>query len=99
MCRRLAGKASRGRRRTLPSAAPTRSSNEPVSASSDLLLESPELAEAPVGGETIAARSPLQLFWRRFRKDRVAMVALAFIAVLLLIAIFHKPLVHALGLP
>jgi len=66
---------------------------------SDLLLESPEIAEPPVGGETIAARSPLQLFWRRFRRDRVAMVALGFIVVLLLIAIFHKPIVHALGLP
>jgi peptide/nickel transport system permease protein len=66
---------------------------------SDLLLESPEIAEAPVGGETIAARSPLQLFWRRFRKDRVAMVALGFIVVLLLIAVFHKPIVDALGLP
>jgi peptide/nickel transport system permease protein len=66
---------------------------------SDLLLESPEIAEPPVGGETIAARSPLQLFWRRFRKDRVAMVALGFIVVLLLVAIFHRPIVHALGLP
>jgi peptide/nickel transport system permease protein len=70
-----------------------------VSASSDLLLESPEIAEPPVGGETIAARSPLQLFWRRFRKDRVAMVALGFIVILLLVAIFHRPIVHALGLP
>ena len=70
-----------------------------MSASSDLLLESPEIAEPPVGGETIAARSPLQLFWRRFRKDRVAMVALGFIVVLLFIAIFHKQIVHLLGLP
>jgi peptide/nickel transport system permease protein len=66
---------------------------------SDLLLESPDVSETPAAGDEIAARSPLQLFWRRFRKDRVAMVALGFIVVLLLIAIFHRPIVDALGLP
>ena len=35
-------------------------------------------SSSTVGGE-IAARSPLQLFWRRFRQDRVAMVSLGFI--------------------
>jgi peptide/nickel transport system permease protein len=66
---------------------------------SDLLLESPDVSESPAAGEEIAARSPLQLFWRRFRKDRVAMVALGFIVVLLAIAFLHRPLVHALGFP
>ena len=28
-----------------------------------------------VAGQQVTARSPLQLFWRRFRKDKVAMVA------------------------
>src|SRR3954465_9817344 len=64
-------------------------------------LNTVEVHEVVLGEETgeITARSPLQLFWRRFRKDRVAMFSLGFIVVLLLIAIFHKPLVHALGLP
>jgi peptide/nickel transport system permease protein len=66
---------------------------------SDLLLESPDVTAPPPGGADIAARSPLQLFWRRFRRDRVAMVALGFIALLLLVAILHKPIVDALGLP
>jgi len=70
-----------------------------VSASTDLLLESPDVFLTPTGGEDIAAKSPLQLFWRRFRKDKVAMVALGFIVGLILIAVFHKPIVHSLGLP
>jgi peptide/nickel transport system permease protein len=45
----------------------------------------------------ITARSPLQLFWRRFRSDRVAMASLVFIVLLLLVAIFAGPLVHLLG--
>ena len=39
-----------------------------------------------VGGE-IAGRSPLQLFWRRIRKDRVAIVSLAFVVFLAIVAI------------
>jgi peptide/nickel transport system permease protein len=51
-----------------------------------------------VGGE-IAARSPLQLFWRRFRRDRVAVVALVFIAFLIALAIAAPLVVKLLGLP
>jgi peptide/nickel transport system permease protein len=50
-------------------------------------------------GGAIAARSPLQLFWRRFRRDRVAQVSGAFIALLVLIAIFAPLVVKLLGLP
>jgi peptide/nickel transport system permease protein len=46
----------------------------------------------------VAARSPLQLFWRRFRRDRVAMAALVFIAVLIVIAIAAPLLVKAFNL-
>jgi peptide/nickel transport system permease protein len=45
---------------------------------------------APEAGEPsaqILGRSPWELFWRRFRSDRVALVALAFIVFLVLIAI------------
>jgi ABC-type dipeptide/oligopeptide/nickel transport system permease subunit len=50
------------------------------------------------GGE-IAARSPLQLFWRRFRRDRVAQTAGAFIVLLIVVAIFAPLVVKLFGLP
>jgi peptide/nickel transport system permease protein len=56
----------------------------------------PEFFEA--GGE-ITARSPWQVFWRRFRRDRVALVSLGFIVVLIAIAIGAPLVVDILGLP
>lgn len=50
------------------------------------------------GGE-IAARSPLQLFWRRLRQDRVAMASLGFIVFLVILAIAAPLVVKLLGLP
>ena len=50
------------------------------------------------GGE-VAARSPRQLFWRRFRKDKVAEVAGIIILVLIAIAILAPLIVKLLGLP
>ena len=47
----------------------------------------------------ISARSPLQLFWRRFRRDRVAMASFGFIVFLVIIAIFAPLVVKLLGLP
>jgi len=47
----------------------------------------------------IAALSPLQLFWRRFRRDRIALVSLVFIAFLAFIAIAAPLVVKILGLP
>jgi len=55
-----------------------------------------ELVES---GHEIAARSPLQLFWRRFRRDRVAQAAGIFIVLLVLVAVFAPLVVEALGLP
>ncbi|HEY1540535.1 MAG TPA: ABC transporter permease, partial [Solirubrobacteraceae bacterium] len=49
--------------------------------------------------DEVAARSPLQLFWRRFRHDRVAMVALAFIALLVVVAIAAPLIVSIAGTP
>jgi peptide/nickel transport system permease protein len=49
--------------------------------------------------ETVAARSPLQLFWRRFRQDRVALASLGFIGFLVVIAIAAPLVVDVLGLP
>jgi ABC-type dipeptide/oligopeptide/nickel transport system permease subunit len=53
-----------------------------------------EAATAP--GE-IAARSPLALFWRRLRRDKVALVALSVIILLIVIAIFAGQIVKLFG--
>jgi peptide/nickel transport system permease protein len=55
----------------------------------------PATLEAPA----IAARSPWQLFWRRFREDRLAMAALIFLGVLVLVAIFAPLVVKIFGAP
>ena len=47
----------------------------------------------------IAARSPLQLFRARLRGDRVALVALATLAVIVVVALFAPLITAALGLP
>src|SRR3954468_2785041 len=52
-----------------------------------------------VDGKQVTARSPLQLFWRRFRRDRVAMVAGAFVVVAILVAIFAPAIVDVTGAP
>jgi peptide/nickel transport system permease protein len=49
-------------------------------------------------GGGIAARSPLALFWRRFRRDRVALASLAFIVFLLVLAVAAPVVVGVLGL-
>ena len=66
----------------------------------DLLTENDggEAAVAAPAGE-IAARSPLQLFWRRLKGDKVALTALTFIAILLLIAILAGPIRKIFGAP
>jgi ABC-type dipeptide/oligopeptide/nickel transport system permease subunit len=58
-------------------------------------VEVPDLA----GVGALAARSPLQLFWRRFRRDRIALVSLGFIALLIVVAIAAPLVVSLLGLP
>lgn len=66
-----------------------------------------EEREAPVGAsaELVGAdfmappRSPGRLFWDRFVEDRLAMASLAFIALLVLIAIFAPLIVSVLGAP
>ena len=63
---------------------------------------------APVGASpslskidptTIAARSPWELFWRRFREDKLALAALIFLGALILIAIFAPLVVKIFGAP
>jgi peptide/nickel transport system permease protein len=71
-----------------------------VSASAGDLLREPTLVEAP-GTDTdrAVARSPLQLFWRRLRRDRVAMAALAFIGFICFVAIFAPVIRAVVGAP
>jgi peptide/nickel transport system permease protein len=52
----------------------------------------------PIEGE-IAARAPLQLFWRRLRQDKVALTALGFIVFLAVIAIAAPLVVKLFGAP
>lgn len=51
----------------------------------------------PESGGEVTARSPLQLFWRHLRADRVAIVALGFIALLVLVAILAPLVVKIFG--
>jgi peptide/nickel transport system permease protein len=55
-----------------------------------------ELVES---GQEVAARSPLALFWRRFRRDRVAQASGVFIVLLVIVAIFAPLVVKLFGLP
>jgi ABC-type dipeptide/oligopeptide/nickel transport system permease subunit len=67
---------------------------------SDLLHAEDSGLDQMVRGETaVAARSPMQLFWRRFRRDKVAIVALIFIGMLILVAIFAGPITKLVGAP
>jgi peptide/nickel transport system permease protein len=47
----------------------------------------------------IADRSPLQLFWRRLRRDRVALGALGVLVFLVVAAVLASPLLELLGRP
>jgi ABC-type dipeptide/oligopeptide/nickel transport system permease subunit len=68
-------------------------------------LSSPDLTHevaidlGAYGGGAFAARSPLQLFWRRLRGDRVALAALAFIVALGIVALAAPLVVKAVGAP
>jgi peptide/nickel transport system permease protein len=69
-------------------------------AGTDLLKAEETGVDAIVAGDSpIAARSPLQLFWRRLRRDKVSMIALSFIVGLVLVAIFAPVIVSLLGAP
>src|SRR6478672_11887260 len=67
-----------------------------MSAGAAANVQAGDVSFIEAGGE-IAARSPLQLFWRRFRADRVAMVSLGFIIVLIVVAIFAPLVVKLVG--
>jgi peptide/nickel transport system permease protein len=47
----------------------------------------------------ITARSPMQLFWRRLRRDKVAMVALGFVILIVMTAVLAPLIVKVAGTP
>lgn len=49
--------------------------------------------------QPITARSPMQLFWRRLRRDKVAMMALGFIVVLVAIALLAPVIISIADTP
>ncbi len=67
---------------------------------SDLLhAEDHGVDEIVAGKGPVAARSPLQLFWRRFRKDKVSLAAAVFIVLLILMAVLATPIRNLVGAP
>src|SRR5664279_1054912 len=70
-----------------------------VGSATELLAEEGSVDAVELAPGDVAARSPRQLFWRRFRSDRVAMVSAGFILLLILVAIFAPLIIKALGLP
>src|SRR4051812_19359055 len=66
----------------------------------DLLHAEDSGIDAIVAGKSaVAARSPLQLFWRRFKRDKVALAAGTFIILLIFVAIFATPIRKLVGAP
>jgi peptide/nickel transport system permease protein len=55
--------------------------------------------EAAGSEREIAARSPMQLFWRRLRSDKVAMTALVVVILIVLVAILAPLIVKIVGTP
>jgi ABC-type dipeptide/oligopeptide/nickel transport system permease subunit len=68
--------------------------------SSELLIESEATLESvELVPDDVTARSPFELFWRRFRSDRVAVASAIVIILLIVVAIAAPLIVDILGLP
>ena len=65
----------------------------------DLTHDEGALLQTQAAPGAIAARSPLELFWRRLRRDRIATIALGFIVLLVLVAVLAPLVVKILGAP
>jgi peptide/nickel transport system permease protein len=65
----------------------------------ETLLESETLDVTDESAAEIAARSPLELFWRRLRRDKVALIALSIVLIMVLVGIFGPLIVKLFGLP
>jgi peptide/nickel transport system permease protein len=67
--------------------------------SPESLLESDPVDVTDESAAEIAARSPLELFWRRLRRDKVALIALSIVLFMVLVAVFAPLIVKVFGLP
>jgi peptide/nickel transport system permease protein len=65
----------------------------------DLLIQGEGRADLLHVSAPIAARSPRQLFWRRFRSDRFALASLVFVVFLALVALAAPLVVKLAGVP
>lgn len=63
------------------------------------MLEEAFDADASGHPEVVVARTPTQLLWRRFHRDRVALAGLVFIGLLVLVAVFAPLIVSLAGAP
>jgi peptide/nickel transport system permease protein len=72
-----------------------------MSVGGDLLIEAESAAEAgfELVGPDIVARSPLELFWRRFRSDPIALISLGVIVALVALAILAPVIIKLVGAP
>jgi peptide/nickel transport system permease protein len=70
-----------------------------MSATEALGMVQPTGAWAPGEDPEIASRTPWQLFWQRFREDRVALVALGFIGFEVAAAVAAPVIVHLVAHP
>ena len=65
----------------------------------DLLLEETEIGAVDLVSDEITARSPWELFFRRFREDRFALAGIIFLTLLILVAIFAPLVCKLVGAP
>jgi len=70
-----------------------------MTTTADPILEAWPSGEPQGEPSAIAGRTPFQLFWERFKEDRVALVALGFIVLEILIAILAPWIVRVFGHP
>jgi peptide/nickel transport system permease protein len=61
---------------------------------SEPLTGQPTGGGVPEASEAVVGRSPWEIFWQRFRRDRVALVGLTFIILLTLVAISAPLIAH-----
>jgi ABC-type dipeptide/oligopeptide/nickel transport system permease subunit len=54
---------------------------------------------AELGATEVVGRTPLQLFWLRFRRDKVALAALGFLVLLIAVAALAGPITRAVAHP
>ncbi|MBA2516574.1 MAG: ABC transporter permease, partial [Solirubrobacterales bacterium] len=71
-----------------------------MSTSTELLQEPDvELAPRSESAKDIAARSPLELFWRRLKKDKLALAALSFVLLIIATGVLAPVIVSVAGTP